>query len=111
MKGCRGPVHPAWAAARHSTGMTAPDLMDLTAVHERLGLENATDYEAQVMRDVLLRLYPGRALDSVNESEWLTAYGEMNLQKETGWLGETTATSPVAREKDQNTPVVDPTDR
>ena len=91
--------------------MTAPDLMDLTAVHERLGLENATDYEAQVMRDVLLRLYPGRALDSVNESEWLTAYGEMNLQKETGWLGETTATSPVAREKDQNMPVVDPTDR
>lgn len=64
--------------------MTGGDF-PLAAVHERLGTANASDLEAQVMREVLLEQYPGRTLDSLDEGEWLKAYGEMNARKSTGW--------------------------
>ena len=68
--------------------------LSLQAVHERLGMEAASDYEAQVMRDVLMAMYPGRDLKTLDEKEWLTAYGEMNKQKETGWIGDSAVKGP-----------------
>ncbi|WP_309570565.1 hypothetical protein [Deinococcus sp.] len=56
------------------------------AILERLGRESASDYEASVMRAVLLEQYAGRDMDSLSEPEWLRAFGEMNLRKTTGWI-------------------------
>lgn len=58
--------------------------MPLDPVLQKLGALNATDYEAQVMREVLARSFAGRDLDSLSETEWLGAYGEMNALKTTG---------------------------
>lgn len=58
--------------------------MSLDAVLEKLGPQNATDYEATVMRDVLVRNFDGQELESLSEAEWLRAYGEMNAEKTTG---------------------------
>ncbi len=74
--------------------MNIDSQLSLNTVHERLGLEAASDYEAQVMRDVLIGMYPGREFEGLTEAEWLAAYGEMNLQKETGWIGDTNVKGP-----------------
>lgn len=58
--------------------------MPVDAVLNKLGALNATDYEAQVMREVLAREFAGRDLESLSEPEWLRAYGEMNALKTTG---------------------------
>lgn len=62
------------------------DTLTVGAVLERLGREGASDYEAQVMRAVLLEQYPGRDLETLSEPEWLRSFGEMNLRKTTGWI-------------------------
>jgi hypothetical protein len=66
--------------------MRIDEHLSTDAVLERLGRHGASDYEAEVMRAVLLEQYPGRDLETLSEQEWLTAFGQMNLRKTTGWL-------------------------
>lgn len=58
--------------------------MSLDILLEKLGREGTSDYEASVMRDVLVRQYDGQELDSLSEQEWLRAFGQMNAEKTTG---------------------------
>ncbi|GHF33758.1 hypothetical protein HNQ07_000226 [Deinococcus metalli] len=66
--------------------MNIDEHLSTGAVLERLGAQSASDYEAAVMRDVLLERFSGRDLDGLSEPEWLSAFGEMNRRKTTGWL-------------------------
>lgn len=66
--------------------------MSLDAILDKLGAQGASDYEASVMRDVLVRHFSGQELESLSEAEWLQAYGEMNAEKTTG---SHTTTNPV----------------
>ncbi|THF88063.1 hypothetical protein E7T09_02265 [Deinococcus sp. KSM4-11] len=66
--------------------MTIDEHLTTDAVLERLGRQSASDYEADVMRAVLLEQYAGRDLNTLSETEWLRAFGEMNLRKTTGWI-------------------------
>lgn len=66
--------------------MDIDEQLTTDAILERLGRESASDYEASVMRTVLLEQYAGRDMDALSEPEWLRAFGEMNLRKTTGWI-------------------------
>lgn len=66
--------------------MNIDEHLTTDAVLERLGRESATDYEADVMRAVLLEQHAGRDLEGLSEAEWLAAFGQMNLRKTTGWI-------------------------
>ncbi|MDV6373551.1 hypothetical protein [Deinococcus arenicola] len=64
--------------------MTISPTMSLDPIMERMGREATSLREAEAMREVLAEHHAGQDVSAINEQDWLTAVGQMELIKQTG---------------------------